>query len=72
MPRRPRMYIEGLPYHIVQRGNNRSVGGNYSSAYTGSLGAGAGMFVSLGAMRTNTWFKKVYSYDEAPGHVWTQ
>ncbi len=23
MPRRPRMYIEGLPYHIVQRGNNR-------------------------------------------------
>ena len=23
MPRRPRMYIPGLPYHIVQRGNNR-------------------------------------------------
>lgn len=23
MPRRPRMYIKGLPYHIVQRGNNR-------------------------------------------------
>ena len=23
MPRRARMYIEGEPYHIVQRGNNR-------------------------------------------------
>lgn len=23
MPRRPRMYISGMPYHIVQRGNNR-------------------------------------------------
>lgn len=23
MPRRARMYIPGLPYHIVQRGNNR-------------------------------------------------
>ena len=23
MPRRARMYIKGLPYHIVQRGNNR-------------------------------------------------
>jgi len=23
MPRRARMYLEGLPYHIVQRGNNR-------------------------------------------------
>jgi len=23
MPRRPRMYISGLPYHVVQRGNNR-------------------------------------------------
>jgi putative transposase len=23
MPRRTRMYIPGLPYHIVQRGNNR-------------------------------------------------
>ncbi len=23
MPRRPRNYIPGLPYHIVQRGNNR-------------------------------------------------
>ena len=23
MPRRARMYIAGLPYHIVQRGNNR-------------------------------------------------
>ncbi len=23
MPRRPRMYLPGLPYHIVQRGNNR-------------------------------------------------
>ncbi|MEJ2321935.1 MAG: transposase [Gammaproteobacteria bacterium] len=23
MPRRPRMYIPGFPYHIVQRGNNR-------------------------------------------------
>ena len=25
MPRRTRMYIPGLPYHIVQRGNNREV-----------------------------------------------
>jgi putative transposase len=24
MPRRTRMYIPGLPYHIVQRGNNRN------------------------------------------------
>ena len=23
MPRRARMYIPGLPYHIVQRGNNK-------------------------------------------------
>lgn len=23
MPRRPRMYLPGLPYHLVQRGNNR-------------------------------------------------
>jgi len=23
MPRRARMYLAGLPYHIVQRGNNR-------------------------------------------------
>jgi putative transposase len=23
MPRRARKYIPGLPYHIVQRGNNR-------------------------------------------------
>lgn len=23
MPRRPRMYLPGMPYHIVQRGNNR-------------------------------------------------
>ena len=23
MPRRPREYIEGMPYHIVQRGNNK-------------------------------------------------
>ena len=23
MPRRPRMYIPGLPYHVFQRGNNR-------------------------------------------------
>lgn len=23
MPRRARMYLPGLPYHIVQRGNNR-------------------------------------------------
>ena len=23
MPRRARMYISGLPYHVVQRGNNR-------------------------------------------------
>ncbi|MFP5507499.1 MAG: transposase [Gammaproteobacteria bacterium] len=23
MPRRARMYVPGLPYHIVQRGNNR-------------------------------------------------
>ena len=23
MPRRARMYLSGLPYHIVQRGNNR-------------------------------------------------
>jgi len=23
MPRRTRMYIPDLPYHIVQRGNNR-------------------------------------------------
>jgi len=25
MLRRPRMYIPGFPYHIVQRGNNRKV-----------------------------------------------
>ena len=25
MPRRARMYVAGLPYHIVQRGNNREV-----------------------------------------------
>ena len=25
MPRRKRTYIPGLPYHIVQRGNNREV-----------------------------------------------
>ena len=25
MPRRKRIYIPGLPYHIVQRGNNREV-----------------------------------------------
>ena len=25
MPRRARMYLPGLPYHIVQRGNNREV-----------------------------------------------
>jgi len=24
MPRKKRMYIAGLPYHVVQRGNNRS------------------------------------------------
>lgn len=24
MPRRPRMYLPGLPYHLVQRGNNRN------------------------------------------------
>ena len=24
MPRRTRMYIPGLPYHVVQRGNNRA------------------------------------------------
>ena len=23
MPRRARMYVPGIPYHIVQRGNNR-------------------------------------------------
>jgi len=23
MPRRPRMYLPGYPYHVVQRGNNR-------------------------------------------------
>ena len=23
MPRRARMYIAGMPYHVVQRGNNR-------------------------------------------------
>jgi putative transposase len=23
MPRRARMYVQGLPYHVVQRGNNR-------------------------------------------------
>jgi REP element-mobilizing transposase RayT len=23
MPRRARMYLPGLPYHVVQRGNNR-------------------------------------------------
>ena len=23
MPRRARMYVTGLPYHIIQRGNNR-------------------------------------------------
>ena len=25
MPRRARMYIAGMPYHVVQRGNNREV-----------------------------------------------
>ncbi len=25
MPGRKRMYLAGLPYHIVQRGNNREV-----------------------------------------------
>ncbi len=25
MPRRARMYLSGLPYHVVQRGNNREV-----------------------------------------------
>ena len=25
MPRRARMYLPGLPYHLVQRGNNREV-----------------------------------------------
>jgi len=24
MPRRARMYLPGLPYHVVQRGNNRN------------------------------------------------
>ena len=24
MPRRARMYLPGFPYHLVQRGNNRS------------------------------------------------
>lgn len=24
MPRKPRMYLGGMPYHIIQRGNNRS------------------------------------------------
>lgn len=23
MPRRARMYMAGMPYHVVQRGNNR-------------------------------------------------
>ena len=23
MPRRTRLYLPGLPYHVVQRGNNR-------------------------------------------------
>lgn len=23
MPRRPKRYVGGLPYHLVQRGNNR-------------------------------------------------
>lgn len=23
MPRRARMYLPGLPYHVVKRGNNR-------------------------------------------------
>ncbi len=23
MPRRPRSYVFGLPYHVVQRGNNQ-------------------------------------------------
>ncbi len=23
MPRKPRMYVPGLPYHVIQRGNNR-------------------------------------------------
>lgn len=23
MPRKPRMYIAGYPYHVIQRGNNR-------------------------------------------------
>jgi len=23
MPRRARMYVSGIPYHVVQRGNNR-------------------------------------------------
>ena len=25
MPRKPRMFMAGLPCHVVQRGNNRSV-----------------------------------------------
>ncbi len=25
MPRKPRMYLPGIPAHIVQRGNNRDV-----------------------------------------------
>jgi len=25
MPRKPRQYVGGMPYHVVQRGNNRSV-----------------------------------------------
>ena len=25
VPGKPRMYIEGLPSHVIQRGNNRSV-----------------------------------------------
>ena len=38
MPRRPRMYLPSLPYHIVQRGNNREACFNFISAGCEPLG----------------------------------
>ena len=26
MPRKPRLYIPDIPFHVIQRGNNRSAG----------------------------------------------
>ena len=34
MPRRKRMYLAGLPYHRVQRGNNRNNRGLYTPLKT--------------------------------------